>query len=175
MSDPAAPDRQAGVLISGAFGTGKSSTAEEMATLIEARGLAYAAIDLDWLAWFDTGRDEKEEGERVMLDNLVAVVENYLRVGVRYFVLAGWFADQGELDALRAVLPFPLTVVELRASWPTIERRLRSSPTSGRLDDLRRARDQIEVVEGAPRVDATIDGDRPVGEVASDILRLLRW
>jgi len=31
MSDPAAPDRQAGVLISGAFGTGKSSTAEEMA------------------------------------------------------------------------------------------------------------------------------------------------
>jgi hypothetical protein len=175
MSDPAAPDRQAGVLISGAFGTGKSSTAEEMATLIEARGLAYAAIDLDWLAWFDTGRDEKEEGERVMLDNLVAVVQNYLRVGVCYFVLAGWFGDQTELDALRAVLPFPLTVVELRASWPTIERRLRSSPTSGRLDDLRRARDQIEVVAGAPRVYATIEGDLPVGEVASDILRLLRW
>jgi hypothetical protein len=175
MSDPAAPDRQAGVLISGAFGTGKSSTAEEMATILEAGGLAYAAIDLDWLAWFDTGRDEKKEGERVMLDNLVAVVQNYLRVGVRYFVLAGWFENQGELDALRAVLPFPLTVVELRAPWPTIERRLRSSPTSGRLDDLRRARNQIEVVEGAPRVDATIDGDRPVGEVASDILRLLRW
>jgi hypothetical protein len=175
MSDPTAPDRQAGVLISGAFGTGKSSTAEEMATILEARGLAYAAIDLDWLAWFDTGRDEKEEGERVMLENLVAVVQNYFRVGVRYFVLAGWFENHGELDALRAVLPFPLTVVELRASWPTIERRLRSSPTSGRLDDLRRARNQIEVVEGAPRVDATIDGDRPVGEVASDILRLLRW
>jgi DNA replication protein DnaC len=28
MSDPTAPDRQAGVLISGAFGTGKSSTAQ---------------------------------------------------------------------------------------------------------------------------------------------------
>jgi hypothetical protein len=28
MSNPTAPDRQAGVLISGAFGTGKSSTAE---------------------------------------------------------------------------------------------------------------------------------------------------
>jgi hypothetical protein len=144
-----------------------------MATLIEARGLAYAVIDLDWLAWFHTGSDE-EEGEGVMLDNLVAVVENYLRMGVRYFVLAGGLENQGELDALRAVLPFPLTVVELRASWP-IERRLRSSPTSGRLDDPRRARDQIEVVVGAPRVDATIDGDRPVGEVASDILRLLRW
>jgi hypothetical protein len=110
-----------------------------------------------------------------MLDNLVAVVENYLGVGVRYFVLAGWFGNQAELDRLRAVLPFPLTVVELRAPWPTIEHRLRSSPTSGRLDDLRRARNQVQEVEDAPRVDATIDGDRPVGEVASDILRLLRW
>jgi hypothetical protein len=146
-----------------------------MATIIEGRGLSYAAIDLDWLTWFDTGRDEEGEGERVMLANVVAGVQNYLRVGVRYFVLAGWFGKQTELDALRAVLPFPLTVVELRASWPTIERRLRSSPTSGRLDDLRRARNQIEVVEGAPTVDSTIDGDRPVGEVASDILRLLRW
>ena len=44
MSNPTAPDRQAGVLISGAFGTGKSSTAEEMATILEARGLAYAAM-----------------------------------------------------------------------------------------------------------------------------------
>jgi hypothetical protein len=169
------PEPAAGVLISGAFGTGKSSTAEEMATILEARGLAYAAMDLDRLTWFHTGRAKKEEGERVMLDNLVAVVQNYLRVGVQYFVLAGWFGEQTELDALRAALPFPLTVVELRASWPTIERRMRSRPTSGRLDDLRRARNQIEVGEGAPRVDAAIDGDRPVGEVASDILRLLRW
>jgi transcriptional regulator with AAA-type ATPase domain len=49
MSDPTAPDRQAGVLISGAFGTGKSSTAEEMATIIEARGPAYAAVASDIL------------------------------------------------------------------------------------------------------------------------------
>ena len=60
-------------------------------------------------------------------------------------------------------------------SDPTARDRLRSSPTSGRLDDLRRARTQIEVGEGAPGVDAAVDGDRPVGEVASDILRLLRW
>jgi pantothenate kinase-related protein Tda10 len=59
MSDPTAPDRQAGVLISGSFGTGKSSTAEGMATILEARGLGYAAMDLDWLTWFTrdvTGR-----------------------------------------------------------------------------------------------------------------------
>jgi pantothenate kinase-related protein Tda10 len=61
MSDLAAPDRRAGVLISGVFGTGKSSTAEGIATILEARGLAYAAMDLDWLTWFHTGRDGEEE------------------------------------------------------------------------------------------------------------------
>jgi 2-phosphoglycerate kinase len=40
MSDPTTQDGQVGVLIGGAFGTGKSSTAEEIATLVEARGLA---------------------------------------------------------------------------------------------------------------------------------------
>ena len=49
MSDPTAPERQAGVLISGAFGTGMSSAAEEMATILECLGLAYAAID--WTGW----------------------------------------------------------------------------------------------------------------------------
>jgi hypothetical protein len=71
-------------------------------------------------------------------------------------------------------VPFPLTVAELTVPWATIERRLRSSPTSGRLDDLERARKQVEAGAG-PAVDVTIDGDRPVGEVAADILRLLRW
>jgi pantothenate kinase-related protein Tda10 len=72
MSDPTAPDRQAGVLISGSFGTGKSSTAEGMATILEARGLAYAAMDLDWLTWFHTGRDGEEEERHPPLAALVA-------------------------------------------------------------------------------------------------------
>lgn len=174
MSDRAV-DRPEGVLISGAFGTGKSSVAEEMSTLLEARGVPYAAIDLDWLAWFDTGSGDEAEAERVHLENVGAVVGNYLAVGVRRFVLAGWVPDQADLDRLGGVLPFPVTVVELRAPWATIARRLRASPASGRLDDLRRARSQVEPGHDAARPDATIDGDRPLGDVASDILRLLRW
>ncbi len=67
MSDPTAPDRQAGVLISGSFGTGKSSTAEGMATILEARGLAYAAMDLDWLTLFHTGRDGRRRSDILRL------------------------------------------------------------------------------------------------------------
>jgi hypothetical protein len=51
--------------------------------------------------------------------------------------MAGFLGRRSRLDGLRAELPFPLTLVELRVPWPEIERRLRASPTSGRLDDPR--------------------------------------
>ncbi len=41
-----------GVLITGVFGAGKSSAAEEIADILENRGSPYAVLDLDWLAWF---------------------------------------------------------------------------------------------------------------------------
>jgi hypothetical protein len=43
-----------------------------MATILEARGLAYAAMDLDWLAWFHTGRFGEEEERHPPLAALVA-------------------------------------------------------------------------------------------------------
>lgn len=169
MSGPS-PD---GVLICGAYGTGKSTVAEEIATRLEADGLPFAAIDLDWLMWFDTGTGDEEVAERLGLENVADVIENDLAAGIRRFVFAGWFADQRELDAFRAVVAFPLMAVQLTAPWETIERRLRSSPTAARLDDLERAREQV--ASPGPAVDAAIDGDRPVADVVEDILRLLRW
>jgi adenylylsulfate kinase-like enzyme len=37
------------LLLTGIFGTGKSSVAEEIAELLEASEQPFAAIDLDWL------------------------------------------------------------------------------------------------------------------------------
>ena len=67
------------VLLCGAYGTGKSSVAAEMAELLEARDVPYAAIDLDWLAWFNAmdGSLDHEVGP-VELKNLSDVVRNYL-------------------------------------------------------------------------------------------------
>jgi adenylylsulfate kinase-like enzyme len=41
-----------GVLITGVYGAGKSSVAEEIADALEARGTRFGAVDLDWLMWF---------------------------------------------------------------------------------------------------------------------------
>ncbi len=162
-----------GVVIGGLLGTGKSSVAEEIATRLEREGLPYGALDLDWLGWFDVGSSETHE--RVWLENVQSVSTNYLAAGVRLFVMAGTFWTQEEVDSFRAALPFPLTFVELRVPWVEIERRLRSSPTSGRLDDLSEARAWIDSGRELPIPDVAIDGDRPVAEVAAEILRELDW
>ncbi|MGH3144298.1 MAG: hypothetical protein ACRDTR_00680 [Rubrobacter sp.] len=47
------------VLITGVFGSGKTSVTEELADVLGERGVAYAALDLDWLAWFDTGSEDE--------------------------------------------------------------------------------------------------------------------
>ena len=40
-----------GVLITGVYGSGKSSVGAEMAYLLEQRGEPYALLDLDYLGW----------------------------------------------------------------------------------------------------------------------------
>ena len=43
------------MLITGVFGSGKSSVAQEMAYLLEKQNVPYALLDLDFLGWADTG------------------------------------------------------------------------------------------------------------------------
>jgi len=70
-------DEPQAALITGLFGTGKSSVAIEMADVLEQRGLPYAVIDLDWLCWGWAGGAEGSE-HRMMLANLAPVMTNYL-------------------------------------------------------------------------------------------------
>ena len=78
-----------GVLITGVYGAGKSSVAEEIADALEARGARFGAVDLDWLMWFGVPGVEPENLRRVFLADLAAVVGNYRDAGVIHFVLPG--------------------------------------------------------------------------------------
>jgi hypothetical protein len=131
------------VLITGVYGSGKSSVAQEMADLLEERNASYALLDLDFLGGFDTGEEggPTEHGmmHAMLLRNLAAVVGNYLAVGVRFFALAGAIRDKVALDRLEAGLPMPLRVVRLTVPLEEIEERLRHDVTTGRRDDLREA------------------------------------
>ena len=116
-------DEPQAALITGLFGTGKSSVAIEMADVLEQRGLPYAVIDLDWLCWGWAGGAEGSE-HRMMLANLAPVMTNYLGAGVRYLILARSIRTPAELASLRSALSMPLRIVELTVAFSEIERRL---------------------------------------------------
>jgi hypothetical protein len=162
------------VLITGTFGSGKSSVAVEMADVLEKRGEPYAVLDLDWLTWAWTGRDEEGGEHRMMLKNLEPVIGNYLTAGIRLFILARSLRTS-ELESLRAALAMPLRVVRLTVPWPEIERRLGADVTAARQDDLRDAAAWNAAAEGVGIEDMTVPNDRPVREVAMDILDRLGW
>ena len=164
-----------GLLITGVFGSGKSSVAEEIADILEKRSAPYAILDLDWLGWFDTGTDDGPSEYRVMLTNLVDVVGNYLDIGVRYFVLARHVRDVSELESLKAEVPLPLRIVRLTASLEEIKRRLSANVTTGRQDDLRRATLQVESSEGEGIEEVTVANDRSIRQVAMEVLDRIGW
>jgi predicted kinase len=163
------------VLLSGLYGVGKSSMAAELADLLERAGIGYALLDLDFLAWFDTGSEDGPGEEEVFRANLTAVMRNYVDAGIGRFVLAGLVADAAGRERLADDLGMPLRVVRLTVPFQEIERRLKADVTTGRADDLREARAQLQRDDGVGIEDLTVANDRPIRVVASEIVAWLGW
>jgi adenylylsulfate kinase len=161
------------VLLTGVYGSGKRSVAEEIAYLLEQQGQPYALLDLDYLSWAGTGADDRAAEFGLMLQNLAAVAANYRRAGIKLFVLAYFVRSPGEVRGVRRALGLPLRVARLTVPLPGIEQRLAGGVTSGRRDDLREAATSIATAEGAGVEDVTITNDRPIGIVARDVMTFL--
>ena len=79
-----------GVLITGVYGSGKSTVAAEVADQLERQQVAYAALDLDWLTWFEVpGLDhdtfiQNPDGTRTLDDTDFMVIS--VRPGAVIFV-----------------------------------------------------------------------------------------
>ena len=112
-----------GVLITGVYGSGKSSVAAEIAYLLEQRRQPYALLDLDFLGWGVVSFDEHAPGDQLMLRNLAAVASNYRDAGISVFVLAWFVRDRGALRNVREAVGVPLRMVRLSVPLPDIERR----------------------------------------------------
>jgi hypothetical protein len=167
--------RAEGVLLTGVYGSGKSSVAEEIAYLLERRGEPYALLDLDYLSWAGTGTGDRASEFGLMLQNLAVVAANYRRAGVQLFVLAYFVRSSGEVQGVRKALGLPLLVARLTVGLSDIEQRLASDVTSGRRDDLREAAASIGLAEGVGVEDVVIRNDRPIGIVARDVMTFLGW
>ena len=170
-----APPGARTLLVTGVYGAGKTTVAVELSDRLAAAGDAVAAIDLDWLGWYEApvAWDEHED-PRMTLRNLAALRDAYLEVGVRTFILAGAAREASAVERLRAVMRTGFEVVRLEVDADTIRARLGGDPNASRGDDLAVA--LADLAASPPDVGArTVDGTRPTAEVATAILDLLGW
>jgi adenylylsulfate kinase-like enzyme len=162
---------QEGVLITGVYGSGKSSVAAEIGYELEQRGELYALLDLDFLGWVG----DHDTGRATMLRNLAAIAPNYKDLGVGRYVLAYFVPDRGTLDQIRDALAVPLRVVRLAVPITEIERRLSADVISGRKDDLRDAAESMATSAGVGLEDLLIDNGGPVRDIAGEVMAWLGW
>jgi Adenylylsulphate kinase len=169
-------DRSAeGVLLTGVYGSGKSSVAVEIAYLLEQQGKPYALLDLDYLSWAGPDTGDRTAEIELLGQNLAAVTANYRRAGASLFVLAYFVRTAAEIHAIQEALGLPLKVARLTVPLAVIEQRLASDVTSGRRDDLREAAASIATAEGAGLADVIISNDRPISIVAQEVMTFLGW
>ena len=164
-----------GVLITGVYGSGKSSVAAEIAYLLQERRQPYALLDLDFLGWAGVDFDGHAAGYGLMLRNLTAVASNYRDAGISVFVAAWFVRDHDALRGVRQAIGVPLRVVRLTVPLAAIERRLAADLTGGRRDDLREAAASVAAGEGVGVEDLVVANDRPAGTVAHEVMAWLGW
>ena len=161
------------LLITGAYGTGKSTLAAEMAELLAHHRVTCAAIDLDWLGWFWLPGERGHTVNDLVVANLRGMAANYDAAGVVYLILAGTIRTRAELEQLAAVVPVPLQVLRLTVPLEEIGRRLARDALASRADDL--AVSASEPDAGAEIADLSLANDGDVGQLAQRVAAWLGW
>jgi chloramphenicol 3-O-phosphotransferase len=162
------------ILVTGVYGTGKSTVIADIAGLLETGSEVYAAIDLDWLWWSNSPRSGPDD-HGLLLRNLVSVVANDRAAGVDHFVLAGFVAEREVVDAIRVAIGMPLFVVRLTVPLTVIEARLGDAPDAGRANDLEVARVSLAREAGVGIEDAVVENDGPIRKTSIRVLEAAGW
>ena len=163
------------VLVTGVYGAGKSTVVADIGKLLTDRGDRYGLLDVDWLGWFDAGRDAASH-RRVVMSNITTVCEAYLAEGVRRLALAWSVRDRSQLDEVRQAVSVPMRVVRLDVGAELMRRRPLADPTEERQeDDLTVGLEWLAAGHGAGLEDFLVRGDRPVREISEAICRWLGW
>ncbi|MDP9258954.1 MAG: hypothetical protein M3Q31_20740 [Actinomycetota bacterium] len=174
---PDAPPARA-ILLTGTMGSGKTAVTIAIGDLLALRDQPYALVDLDWLGWVEPAPGSLLTQRSVLVENLRLIWPTFREAGVERLVLSRYVEDRVQLGEFRAALPgVELVVVRLVATQAVIERRLRARDSGAQLAEhlaetaLFAARGEANALE-----DAVVDnGDRPLAEVAAEVLAAAGW
>ena len=158
------------IVITGAPGSGKSSVAEALTTLLDNAGIEHGAIESEQLAW---GTPWLEEAQ--MREQLAAVLALQRGYGRRLSVVVATTETADDLGALVAAIGAERTlVVALRAPGDVCAARvLEREPErwAARESLAEHARELASVIPALPGVDLVLDtAGRSADAVADELL-----
>jgi adenylylsulfate kinase len=168
------------LLITGPIGVGKTSVLYEAVRRLRAAQRPHAAVDLDSIAEAWPPPTDDPWNERLTQRNLACMWANYRDVGAERLLLARVLEARSLLRYVTAAVPHAdITVVRLRAPWEVVEARIRYREQERGRDPswfLEAAAYLVEAMDQSDSADYVVEtADRPIGEVAGDVLRITGW
>lgn len=163
-----------GLLIAGGGGAGKTTMGQAIARILTDRLLPTAVIDLDALAQYGPSpANQRGFHDRLRIRNLAAVWATYRAAGARFVVVSGGVGSAELRQAFTEGLAgCDVQVVKLVTTPALVESRTRGT-ARGPEWDLQRALAEYDETPGIE--DFAIANDRPVPEVATEILLTTGW
>ena len=166
------------LFLNGTVGSGKTTTADEVGSLLRDRATPYAIIDLDWLrnAWPPPSDDPFHQD--LELQNLAAVASNFRRAGAERLILAGVIESGTARLRYGEAVGVPLTVCRLIVPLPRLRTRIIARHRAGPERDwhLARAGELDAILDAAQVDDVTVDvDDHPPRAVAAEVVRAVGW
>lgn len=166
------------LVVTGPVGVGKTAVAAAISELLEGAGVPHAMVDADLLRWCYPAPPDDRFRVALGLRNLAAVWANYRAEGAERLVMADVVEQRADVDSYRDAIPgSAVVVVRLRASLPTIERRLTERETGASLEwHMQRAAELTQIMERNQVGDVLIETDeKTVGAIAGEALAGAGW
>lgn len=166
------------LVITGAVGAGKTTTAYEVSLRLREGGVSHVVIDDEFGLFFPRLPDDPT-GERVRNEALAAIWSTYAAAGVERVVIARALEDNTAIAAVREAIPgAEIAVFVLDASLAALDERIDQKGVSSAREWCRtRAREFLALWANEPLLDAETvhtDGRSPI-EVAAEIVRRSGW
>jgi chloramphenicol 3-O-phosphotransferase len=166
------------LLVTGPIGVGKTAVLLEADHLLGEAHVPHATVVLQEIARCWPAPADDEWNERIAYRNLASLWSNFAAAGAERLLLERVLEQRSQLRHVREAIPgAEISVVRLRAPLSLIEQRVRTrEPHAASEWHLGAARWLTPRMDRWAIEDHLVDnGNRPLREVATEILRLAGW
>jgi predicted kinase len=164
------------LLVTGPIGVGKTAVLHEADALLIEAGTGHATVELEEIAgcWTDAMESTRAS---LVYQNLAALWSNFAAAGASRLLLSGLLEQRSELRRVSEAVPgAAVTVVRLYAPLSVLEQRIRLREPGSPEGEINGARWWAEHLDKVRPEDHLVDtADRPVDEIAHEVLRLAGW